>query len=337
MLRRLVPFIVALLAAAVASAATDPTRYMPAELIAGTLDPAPGRTILVGIRMTPRPGWHGYWSNPGDSGIATTVRWSAPGGESFGPLLHPAPSLLSAGGVDSYVHEGEHILLSRMSVPASLARGTTIPIVADLSWAACTAAQCVPLRAKLRLDLTTGDGSKSTEWTALNRAAAKLPKASPPGTFVRDRGSVQLLLPPNLGLNARATRFFADQPEAFDTGSGHAEQSAGRLAIRGAGNPAPRQPISGVVTDGRAAYRLVLRQFREPLAVAQPEPRHREIAKGQTRDEPQPEVRPASSSQYGSRNAKAEEPGRRTPWLPLGAVALLATCVAIVARRRSPG
>ena len=113
MLRRLVPFIVALLAAAVASAAADPTRYMPAELIAGTLDPAPGRTILVGIRMTPRPGWHGYWSNPGDSGIATTVRWSAPGGESFGPLLHPAPSLLSAGGVDSYVHEGEHILLSR--------------------------------------------------------------------------------------------------------------------------------------------------------------------------------------------------------------------------------
>lgn len=337
MLHRLVPVLLASMAPAVASAAADPTRYMPAELIAGTLNPAPGSTALVGIRMTPRAGWHGYWSNPGDSGIATTVRWSAPDGVSFGPLLHPAPSLLSAGGVHSYVHEGEHILLSRMSVPASLARGATIPIVADVSWAACTATQCVPLRGKLRLQLTTGDGSKSAEWAALKRAAAKLPKAAAGGTFVRDGQSVQVQLPAGLKLNARATRFFAEQPEAFDTDSGQVERSTGRLVINGAGKPPPGEPISGVATDGRAAYRLVLRQSSEPLAVAQAQRHHRKVQQPQTRDEPEKD-RPASASQPAPRDPKTEVQSRRTPWLPLtGAVALLAIGVLIIARRRSRG
>ena len=35
---------------------------------------------LVGIRLTIEPGWHIYWKNPGDSGMATRVQWKAPKG-----------------------------------------------------------------------------------------------------------------------------------------------------------------------------------------------------------------------------------------------------------------
>ena len=144
-----------------AAPAADPARYMTAELIAASATPAPGSSsILVGIRMTPRPGWHGYWSNPGDSGIAPTVRWSAPKGVTFGPLLHPAPTLLTADGMSSFVHGGRHVLLSRLRIARSVAPGTAIPITAALSWAACTATQCVPLHATLSLQLAAGNGER---------------------------------------------------------------------------------------------------------------------------------------------------------------------------------
>ena len=45
--------------------ATD--RHLAAELIAE--GPAvPGETLTLALRFTPDPGWHGYWSNPGDAG-----------------------------------------------------------------------------------------------------------------------------------------------------------------------------------------------------------------------------------------------------------------------------
>lgn len=144
MLKLLVALLVSFLAATVPAVAADPARYMTVGLITESNVPRPGSTILIGIQFAPRPGWHGYWSNPGDSGIAPQVHWSAPKGVAFGPLMHPAPVLLTADGVSSYVHEGEHTLLSRVAIPSAFAPGTVITIVADLSWAACTATQCVP-------------------------------------------------------------------------------------------------------------------------------------------------------------------------------------------------
>jgi DsbC/DsbD-like thiol-disulfide interchange protein len=335
MLRRLVLSLMALLAPSIASAAADPARYMPAELIAATLDPAPGSTVLVGIRMTPRAGWHGYWSNPGDSGIATTVRWSAPGRVSFGPLLHPAPTLLSADGIDSYVHEGEHILLAPMRVPASLVEGAAVPIVAHLNWAACTATQCVPLRATLRLDLTAGRGSRSAEWVSLHRAAERLPRAASGGTFVREGKSIRLRFPRSLGLRPRTTHFFAEQPEAFDTAGGRVEQSDGALIVGGSGHPGSGQPIAGVATDGRAAYRLVLRESEEPLQppaarptdARMPMPGHEEM---------KAEAKPPSNAEAAPRNPQSPPQRRRSPWLALAAaVALLAAALAVLVRRRS--
>lgn len=237
-------------------AATDPARYMSAELIAESLHPAPGSTTLVGFQMSPRPGWHGYWSNPGDSGIAPTVRWSAPEGVKFGPLLHPPPTLIRADGISSYVHDGDHVLLSRMTISPSAAAGAPVPVTAELSWAACTATQCVPLHAKLKLLLTAGDGSKSADWPVLQAAARKLPRPAPAGSFVVEGKSVRLLLPASVELDPRAARFFPDTGDAWDTAAAHGQRLNGSVSISGPVKGSPSQSLSGVVSDGRVAYRL---------------------------------------------------------------------------------
>ncbi len=239
-----------------ASAAADPAKYIRADLIAATTVPRPGSTILVGIRMVPRPGWHGYWSNPGQSGFAPSVRWTAPAGVKLGPLLHPAPALLKVSGLTSFVHDGPHILLARMTVPASIPRGRQIPVTAAVNWAACSATQCVPLRATFKLDLVAGDGRPSAQAAALRAASARLPRAAPNGRLSADRNVVRLQLPGALRLDPRRLRFFPDANGAFDAGAARTGVAGRSIVIRSPRRGDVPRAISGVVTDQRSAYRI---------------------------------------------------------------------------------
>ena len=59
------------------------------RLIAETTRPAAGQSVALAFEMTPKPGWHGYWQNPGDAGVETRVAWTLPGGVTAGPLATP--------------------------------------------------------------------------------------------------------------------------------------------------------------------------------------------------------------------------------------------------------
>lgn len=326
-----------ILAAAVAAAmagtayaAADPARYMSADLIAESLAPAPGSTILVGLRLRPRPGWHGYWSNPGDAGFAPSIRWSAPDGVGFGPLLHPAPTLISAAGISSYVHEGEHILLTRMSIPRGLAAGTPIPVTARANWAACTATMCVPLKGTFTLDLAAGSGAKGADWAALAAAQRKLPRRAPGGTFSIDGKSVRLQLPAALRLDPRSARFFPDQNDLFKTASGRAERTDEGLVISGSAERKIAGSIGGVATDGRSAYRLTLTRSEAKRDEPKPEtPVAKESAA------PTPAAAPAAdpdaeeiAAKAAPASKKAAEPGL---WAGLLLAAALASAAAVAA------
>lgn len=329
MISRFIGGALALAAAAAASVAADPARYMPAQLIAETAAPKPGSTILVGFRMTPREGWHGYWSNPGDSGIAPSVEWTAPKGVTFGPLLHPAPTLLTADGISSFVHEGPHVLLSRMTLPASLPPGTAIPVEVRLSWAACNARQCVPLHATLKIELVAGKTTRSAEAGELDAAARKLPRSVPGGSFAADGSEVRLVLPASIRLDPRTARFFPDDNDAFAAASGRAAAGQGAITIAGLRRGGVPASMSGVVTDGRNAYRVAL--GREAAAVAQSEPvgEKSERAAAPMTGSAAREIRPGSApGRIGE-----EVPGRSWNWAAIAAAAVAALAAAMLALR----
>lgn len=274
--------------AGAASAAADPARYMSAELIAQTASPRPGTTILVGFRMVPKPGWHGYWSNPGDAGLVPTVKWSAPQGVRLGPLLHPAPQLISADGINSYVHEGPHILLSRMTISPSVTKGTRLPVRAELNWAACTATQCVPLKANFSLDLVAGDGAPDSNARALRLAEMKLPRQVAGGGFWSDGKLVTLSLPQTLRLDPRRARFFPDENGLIESSGGSATRSAEGLRIVARSVGAIGGTLTGVVSDGRNAYRLSLRREEPKTAAKETASPKVAPAQKQAADEPAP-------------------------------------------------
>lgn len=113
-----------------------------------------GETRYVGLQIETAPGWHTYWENPGDSGLATRIRWRLPPGITAGPILWPTPRRISAPPLMSYGYgeeraTGQVMLLTQLTV-ASDAPAGAIQIGADVEWLECKEI-CLPGEGKLEL------------------------------------------------------------------------------------------------------------------------------------------------------------------------------------------
>ncbi|KXU31779.1 thiol:disulfide interchange protein [Sphingobium sp. 22B] len=137
--------------------------HIAAELTAESAVPRPGEGqasgTTIAFSMTPEPGWHGYWENPGDAGLGMTVKWTLPKGVAIGPLRYPVPETLLISGLMNHVYEGPYGVLAKLTVAPDVPKGTKLPIRVRADWLACTDKVCVPEGAELALDLMAGDGS----------------------------------------------------------------------------------------------------------------------------------------------------------------------------------
>jgi thiol:disulfide interchange protein len=132
------------------------SKHIATRFIAETDAPSAGSVVSLAIHMTPEPGWHGYWKNPGDSGMEPSVAWTLPSGVSAGPFEYPVPARLLVGGLMNYVYEGPYALLLKLKVPGGLAPGTKLPIRGKFDYLVCTKEVCVPEATELALDLRVG-------------------------------------------------------------------------------------------------------------------------------------------------------------------------------------
>jgi len=106
------------------------------------------QSFTVGLRFQPQPGWHIYWKNPGDSGMAPAVTWKLPEGYTAGPLQFPRPEKILTPPLVSYGYEMETMLLAEITPPAGQPVPGQIRIAADLDWLVCKEA-CLPGKAGL--------------------------------------------------------------------------------------------------------------------------------------------------------------------------------------------
>jgi DsbC/DsbD-like thiol-disulfide interchange protein/cytochrome c biogenesis protein CcdA len=142
------PRVLALLLAWALIAFAQPAlaNHVAAELVPEA--PAtPGKPVTLALHFTPEPGWHGYWSNPGDAGYGLDLKWHLPDGWKAGEPQYPVPQMLSIGGLMNHVYEAEYAVLVPLFVPPG-ATGPT-PLAVDANWLACTREVCVPEKATL--------------------------------------------------------------------------------------------------------------------------------------------------------------------------------------------
>ncbi len=190
-----------------------------AELLAKNAAAQPGAELELGIHFSLEPGWHIYWTNPGDSGQPPSLKWQLPAGFSAGEIEWPRPERMQpAAQLTDYGYHGDVLLPVMLHVPAAAAAGSAVQIIADAKWLVCREV-CIPEKAQLHLSLPVAAGAKeNASFAALFAKTEKLlPKAMPRTWKARARAEKDdFVLSIYAGRQISKAEFFPLDPDQID-------------------------------------------------------------------------------------------------------------------------
>ncbi len=155
----------------------DPDQLVQMTALADADAIAAGQTVTVAARFDIAEGWHLYWENPGESGLATELEVSAPDGFELGPVRYPGPiRFTSPGPVVSYGYADEVVLSLAARAPATLAPGPQRFVLSGY-WLACREV-CVRGQAEVALTLPAGPQAPApaSQLARLEAHRARLPR-----------------------------------------------------------------------------------------------------------------------------------------------------------------
>jgi thiol:disulfide interchange protein DsbD len=190
----------ALWSATSARAQEEQASHVDVSLVAESNTVPAGGSVAVAVRLTAKDGWHTYWKNPGDSGMATRVDWKNIDGFVVQPLQWPAPERIVLPRVVDYGYPGDAMLLTELRAPADL---TEADLRVRVKWLECLKT-CIPGSADLSLKLTAGKPTKDPKTQALfTKARGRIPVPLGRDAFAgwkasaaRDEDTVVLTLEP---------------------------------------------------------------------------------------------------------------------------------------------
>ena len=258
--------------AAPAWAEEGQSAHIKARLIAASATVAPGGDIDLALDYTSAPGWHTYWINPGDTGLAPTFTWNLPDGVTAGPdILFPAPKQLPAFDLMSYGYEGRTVLIIPLHNASPLGAGQALPLHAKVDFLVC-ADVCIPESLEVSLRLTVGAVKPGPDAKILAKARDALPQTADArgpfiGTVAISNGTAELGFPIDPS-HSQGAYFYPEQsgvvvpvaPQAVDIGP-----DGFTLRAKAAADALPEGDLSGVLVDGDGHARQ-FKLMRAPLA-----------------------------------------------------------------------
>jgi thiol:disulfide interchange protein DsbD len=161
------------------------------ELVSDVSTVVPGKDFTLAVQFALKPEWHIYWHNPGESGLATSIRFELPEGFSAGPILWPAPMRFDQpGDILGYGYSNAVMLAAKISVKSDLSGGDTLPVRAKARWLSCKDV-CIPGSAELQLSLPVGDSPGPRKETLFAEWEESLPvEAFSAGVQAKTAGSL---------------------------------------------------------------------------------------------------------------------------------------------------
>ena len=125
--------------------------HIEVKLIADQQTLTPGSYFRLGVHFKPEPGWHIYWKNPGDSGLAPRFAWESSGGVAVNHPLWPYPQKIAVGPLVNYGYDEVLIPFpATFSAPPPRAKSTTVTL--SLQYLVCKD-ECLPGEAQLALTI----------------------------------------------------------------------------------------------------------------------------------------------------------------------------------------
>src|SRR5688572_4306381 len=232
---RLFLFAIALVCLSATLRADEPS-HVKVSLIPEVRTIAPGAPFSVAVLLKMDPRWHTYWTNPGDSGAPTEIKWTLPPGFEAGPIQWPHPERIELPPLVSFGYEGEAPLLVRITPPRELKMGERVTLTAHVSWLECEEL-CVPGEATVSAVVATGPDVENdpTQARFFSEARARLPLDSAGWSFAAGsgRGFVRLTATPPLWLKepVAEAELFAEMRGQFSNGRSSWDRRGGAYVM----------------------------------------------------------------------------------------------------------
>lgn len=219
-----------------------------ATLVTDTDAFAGGVPFRVGLRLRLAPGWHTYWKNPGDAGVAPSLTLDLPPGAKQSPIEWPAPRRVAEGPVMTYAYTGQVLLPVTVTLPAGA--GKAVGIKAHAAYLVCKDL-CVPEEASLSLTLPAGRPAASAQARLFAEHDRQVPRASPWVAHVAPDGTLFVQGPELSPATVTDASFIPDKPDRIE------DDAAQPLSVREGGftltlKPGAKfgagAPLSGVLS-----------------------------------------------------------------------------------------
>ncbi len=237
-------FIVLVLIAAVPARALESapvaSKRDVATLVTDTDAMRPGTPFRVALRLRMAEGWHTYWKNPGDAGVAAELTIQ---GVKQSPIDWPTPRRIAEGSVMTYAYTGEVLLPVTVTAPSGV-------IKAHADWLVCKDI-CVPETGDFVLDLPLGTPRPSAQAALFAAHDRAVPRASLWAAQIAADGTLSVQGPELSQATITDAWFIPDQPNRIQDDAAQplsVRQGGFSLALKPAGGFDPAKDLSGVLS-----------------------------------------------------------------------------------------
>lgn len=185
----------------------------------------PNGSIDIAIQLKIDDGWHTYWVNPGEGGMAPKLTLTLPDGWRADGLEFPVPQPIVTGNLAGFGYEKTVTLPVRLHAPADFTGKAVVQ--AKLEWLTCNDGACVPGEAELRQEITAGAPTPTEDAGTIVDARALLPKpvAGLKLIVAEEKGRLALSLLGKTEINFNGC-------EAYPV-TEHALQNGGKIVFQG--------------------------------------------------------------------------------------------------------
>jgi DsbC/DsbD-like thiol-disulfide interchange protein len=155
----------------VANEVSAAENHVKATLLANVSAIHTPKPFSIGLLLEIEPGWHIYWSNPGDAGLATAVKFKLPDGFKIVADPFPIPRRFQQpGNVVAYGYETAVLITAQVTPPDNLHIGEEVTFDAAANWLACKD-ECMPGKASATLTLKVLDHAGPANVSTFERYA----------------------------------------------------------------------------------------------------------------------------------------------------------------------
>jgi thiol:disulfide interchange protein DsbD len=236
----------------------------------------PDELHYLAIEVMPDSGWHSYWFNPGDSGLAPTANWQVPPGLTVGQLILPTPVRLKAGDFVNYGFSGQMVAVT----PVRVASGnlTEVPISVDFNFLVCEEI-CIPHQVNLSITLPVRPDAQPVDPDFFSAVQNQWPKKWQGDVgWSKQDDKIQLVFDnkkPPIDRNTKDLWFFTKQPGiSLNQGNVDVLDDGLRLGLRlPVGDVAPENDrIEGVLAwrDAQGYHGYEISAPLKPLTATPP-------------------------------------------------------------------